>query len=170
MMNNKGYSQGKIMKTILAGYGLIILCGAVLLYLPISIKVDTDVAFIDALFTAVSATCVTGLVVFDTYSQWTVFGQLVILLMVQIGGVGFMTFAIFVITLTHRPISLRQRSLIRDSLSASQLGGIVRISRFILGGCILLELLGMLLLAIRFCPLLGFGEGLYFALYHSICA
>ncbi|MEG1537704.1 MAG: potassium transporter TrkG, partial [Clostridiales bacterium] len=100
MMNNKGYSQGKIMKTILAGYGLIILCGAVLLYLPISIKVDTDVAFIDALFTAVSATCVTGLVVFDTYSQWTVFGQLVILLMVQIGGVGFMTFAIFVITLT----------------------------------------------------------------------
>lgn len=100
----------------------------------------------DALFTAASATCVTGLVRFDTYSHWTLFGQVVILLMIQIGGIGFMTIAMFFVMLAKRRIGLNQRMVMQETVAAPQVGGIVKMAKFILFGTLLFEGLGAVLL------------------------
>ena len=107
-------------KTIVLGYVIIILTGALLLTLPISTRDGVWTSFVNALFTATSATCVTGLVVFDTYTYWSVFGQIVILLLIQIGGIGFMTLAISALTLTKRKIGLRDRYTLQESVNAPQ--------------------------------------------------
>ena len=140
------------LRTIILGYFCIILLGAVLLCLPISARSGHWTNFFDALFTATSATCVTGLVVFDTYTYWSVFGQLIILLMIQVGGIGFMTLAISAMTLTKHKIGLRSRYTLQESVNASQVGGIVRMTRFILIGTAVFEISGAVLLSIRFCP------------------
>lgn len=127
-------------KTIVLGYVVIILTGALLLTLPISTRDWVWTSFGNALFTATSATCVTGLVVFDTYTYWSVFGQIVIILLIQIGGIGFMTLAISALTLTKRKIGLRDRYTLQESVNAPQVGGIVKMTRFILLGTAILKL------------------------------
>ena len=158
------------LRTIILGYCCIILLGAVLLCLPISARNGHWTNFFDALFTATSATCVTGLVVFDTYTYWSVFGQLIILLMIQVGGIGFMTLAISALTLTKHKIGLHSRYTLQESVNASQVGGIVRMTRFILIGTAVFEISGTVFLAMRFCPQYGFWKGLYFAVFHAVSA
>ena len=124
----------------------------------------------DAWFTATSATCVTGLVTHDTYTFWSEFGQVVILILIQIGGIGFMTIAISALTLTRRKIGLSERMLMQESVAAPQIGGIVRMSKFVLSGTFFFEGVGAVLLACYFVPRLGLGKGLYYAVFHSISA
>ncbi|MDD7740150.1 MAG: potassium transporter TrkG, partial [Lachnospiraceae bacterium] len=158
------------MKIIFFGYLLIICIGTLLLCLPFSTKGDGCTPLSDAFFTATSATCVTGLIRFDTFTHWTTFGQLVILTLIQVGGLGFMTFAISLISLTNRKIGLNSRYIMQSSISAPQMGGIVRMTKFIVLGSLLFEGLGTLLLSFSFCQEFGFGKGLYFALFHSVSA
>lgn len=158
------------MRLILGGYCLIILIGTILLALPAATRGSGSTPVTDCFFTATSATCVTGLVRFDTYTHWTLFGQLVILSMIQVGGIGFMTVAILILVLAGRKISLNQRTLMQSSISAPQLGGIVKMTRFIVLGTGLVEITGALLLAIDFVPRFGWKKGLYFSLFHAVSA
>lgn len=158
------------MKLILGGYLLIILAGTALLMLPTATKGSGSTGLSDCFFTATSATCVTGLIRFDTYTHWTLFGQLVILGLIQIGGIGFMTVAILVLVLTKRKIHLSQRSLMQNSISAPQIGGIVRMTKFIALGTLFVEGLGAVLLGFYFVPRYGVVKGIYFSVFHSVSA
>ena len=154
-------------RIILLGFALLILTGALLLTLPIATRDGQGAPFLDALFTATSATCVTGLVVQDTSLYWTVFGQAVIILLIQIGGMGVVTAAVTLSMLAGRRIGLKQRWVMQESISAPQVGGIVRRTRFILAATFLMEGIGALLLALRFCPEMGL-RGLWYAVFHAI--
>ena len=157
---------------VIAGFLALILIGTLLLMLPIASRTREATPFFDALFTATSATCVTGLVVFDTATHWSAFGQVVLLLLIQIGGMGVVTMAIAVSLFTGKRIGIGQRYLMQESISAPQVGGIVRMTGFILRATLLFELLGAAVLAFRFCamPELGFFKGLWYALFHSVSA
>jgi len=158
------------MRVLLAGYCTIIFIGTLLLCLPVSARDGQMTAVSDSFFTAASATCVTGLIRFDTYTHWSLFGQIVILLLIQVGGMGFVTIAIFMHVLSKQKIGLSSRVLMREAISAPQVGGIVWMTKFILRGTLLLEGLGAVALAIYFCPRLGVLEGLYYSVFHSISA
>lgn len=158
------------MKMILGGYCAIILIGTLLLALPVSTRGPGGTAVSDCFFTATSATCVTGLIRYDTFTHWTLFGQLVILTLIQIGGLGFMTVAISVMVIAKRRISLNQRSLMQNSISAPQIGGIVRMTKFIILGTFVIELTGAILLSVAFIPRFGPAKGIYFSLFHSVSA
>lgn len=158
------------MKLILSGYCLIILLGTLLLAMPFATKGPGSSPITDCFFTATSATCVTGLIRFDTATHWTMFGQLVILSLIQIGGVGFMTVAIVILAFTKRKITLSQRSIMQNSISAPQIGGIVRMSKFIALGTLCIEGAGALLLSFDFIPRFGWGKGIYYSIFHSISA
>lgn len=157
-------------QTLAVGFALIILLGALLLMLPAASRDRGSIPFVDALFTSASATCVTGLVVYDTYTQFTFFGQLVVLCLIQIGGLGFMTIAVLFSLVLGKRIGLRERSYLMEAVSSFQLGGIVRFVRRILIGTAAVECVGAALLALRFCPLFGLKTGLYYAVFHSISA
>lgn len=155
---------------IILGFAAVILFGAVLLMLPISSKTGTVTPFLDCLFTSTSAVCVTGLVVFDTAVHWTVFGQSVILALIQIGGMGVITVAVAITMAAGKKISLMQRSTMQDAISAPQVGGIVRFTGFIIKGIVMIELLGAVIMAPVFIRDYGFGEGLWMAVFHSVSA
>ncbi len=157
-------------KIIVFGYVAIIAIGTLLLMLPISTRVGIVTPLVDALFTATSATCVTGLVVFDTYTYWSLFGQIVILALIQVGGIGFMTLSIVSVMFMRRKIGLRHRFMMQESVSAPQVGGIVKMARFIFFGTILIEGIGAVLLSFRLCPQNGFLKGLYFSLFYAVSA
>lgn len=157
-------------KIIAAGYLVVIALGTLLLMLPFSNREGTATTFMDAWFTATSATCVTGLVTNATYTFWSEFGQVVILILIQIGGIGFMTIAISALTLTRKKIGLSERMLMQESVAAPQIGGIVRMSKFVLSGTLFFEGIGAVLLAFYFVPRLGLGKGIYYAVFHSISA
>lgn len=148
----------------------IILCGTLLLLLPISTREGQATSLLDAAFTAVSATCVTGLVVHDTFAHWTLFGQLVVLLMIQLGGLGLMTFSVCISLLLRRKIGLKERGILQESVNTLQVGGIVRLVRKVLLGTLLIEGLGAILLSIRFVQDFGVGKGIYYGIFHSISA
>ena len=154
-------------RIILIGFALLILAGAVLLTMPISTRDGQGASFFDALFTATSATCVTGLVVQDTAQYWSGFGQAVIIVLIQIGGMGVVTVAVAISMLAGRRIGLKERWVMQESISAPQVGGIVRRTRFILAAMLLLEGAGALLLASRFCPEMGLW-GIWYAVFHAI--
>ena len=155
---------------IALGYFLVIAAGTVLLLLPISTEAGKSTGFLTALFTATSATCVTGLVVVDTSIHWTMFGQTVILAMIQIGGLGFVTIGVLFAMFLNKKISLKARGLLQESMNTSQVGGVVRLTRKVLKGTVIIELTGALLLAIRFIPEFGFWKGSAFGIFHSISA
>lgn len=148
----------------------VILLGATLLCLPIASKSGEWTNFLDASFTATSATCVTGLVVFDTFSKWTLFGQIVILTMIQIGGLGLMTLMASLALFLKRRINLQERRLLLQSSGNLQYGDLSRMLKRILLGTLLFEGIGAILLAIRFCPKMGVWEGVYNAVFHSVSA
>lgn len=157
-------------KIIAVGYVLVITVGTILLMLPASNRNGSGTPLMDAWFTATSATCVTGLITHDTYTYWSGFGQGVILLLIQIGGIGFMTIATSALTFTKKKIGLSQRLLMQESVAAPQVGGIVRMSKFVLTGTLLFEGLGALSLGFYFVPKLGIGKGIYYSVFHSISA
>lgn len=157
-------------KIILGGFFLIILAGAILLSLPFSSRTGQATPFLDAFFTAASATCVTGLVVHDTYTYWSYFGQAVILVLIQIGGMGVVTLAIILTAVAGKKIGLKQRFVMQESISAPQVGGIVRMTKFIVKWTIFFETAGAALMAFQFCPQVGFIKGIWFSIFHSISA
>lgn len=157
-------------QVIILGFLLLILGGAGLLMLPIATRGPGGASFADALFTATSATCVTGLVIHDTVTYWSEFGQLVILLLIQAGGMGVVTMAIAVAMFTGKRIGLRQRCLMQEAIGAPQVGGIVRMTGFILRATLVMEAAGAILLALRFCPEYGLARGIWYGVFHSVSA
>ncbi len=155
---------------IIIGFALVILAGALLLTLPQATVAPGSASFSDALFTSVSAVCVTGLVVQDTGTYWTGFGQLVIMLLIQIGGLGVVTVALSIAMLSGRKISLMQRSTMQEAISAHHVGGIVRMTGSILKIVFGTELVGAALLSIAFVRDFGWAQGLWFGLFHSVSA
>ena len=155
---------------IIFGFLAVILVGTLLLMLPFASREPGSAPFLDALFTATSATCVTGLIVHDTATYWSCFGQVVILLLIQIGGMGVVTITIAVAMVSGKKIGLMQRSLMQESISAPQVGGIVRFTGFFLKGIALIELLGAILLAPVFIKDFGVGKGIWYGVFHSISA
>ena len=154
---------------IILGFAGVILLGTILLMFPIATLENVPTPFSEALFTATSAVCVTGLVVKDTGSYWSVFGQTVILVLIQIGGLGVVTVAAAVSILSGKRISLMQRSTIQDAISAPKVGGIVRLTRFILKGTLLIETVGAMLLLPVFLSDYGL-KGVWMAVFHSVSA
>ena len=157
-------------QVISLGFLSVILLGSLLLMLPIATKSGQCTSFLDALFTATSAVCVTGLVVNDTATYWSLFGQGVILLLIQIGGMGIITIAIAIAVVSGRKIGLMQRSTMQEAISAPTVGGIVRRTQFIIRTTILIEIIGAALLAPVFCRDFGFWKGIWYSLFHSISA
>lgn len=152
------------------GFLIIILVGAVCLTLPISSRSGKATSFLDALFTATSATCVTGLVRLGTATYWSDFGQAVILLLIQVGGLGFMTMASIASFATHRTITLRERMVMSAGLNLTDNAGIVRLTRRVLYGTFAFEAIGAIILACRFVPRFGMGRGIKMGVFHSISA
>lgn len=158
------------LQIIALGFFIIILAGTCLLMLPCATRLPGGASFGEALFTATSATCVTGLVLRDTATYWSAFGQVVILLLIQTGGLGFMTIATLFLLLLRRRLGLRQREVVVDSVSYYQLGGLVPFIRRIFFGTLLAEGLGAALLSIRFVQDFGLGRGLYYGVWHAVSA
>lgn len=157
-------------KVITIGFALLILLGAFLLMLPIASKSGEWTPFTNALFTSTSATCVTGLIVYDTFSHWSLFGQTVIITLIQIGGLGFMTIITMFSFLLKRRIGLRERRLLMESSGSPELKGVIRMIRKILYGTFITEAVGAVLLSIRFIPRMGVLRGIYNAVFHSVSA
>ena len=155
---------------IALGFLAIILIVTALLMLPVSSAAGTMTDPLTALFTATSAVCVTGLVVVDTATHWSLFGKLVLITGIQIGGLGVMTVMALVSMLLGQRIGLRQRTLLQESVASLHIGGIVRLVRRAMIGTALIEGLGAVLLAFRFVPSLGWPRGLGYSLFHSISA
>ncbi|MCI5899068.1 MAG: TrkH family potassium uptake protein [Firmicutes bacterium] len=155
---------------IALGYFLLIALGTLLLMLPAASKTGEKTNVLTALFTATSATCVTGLVVVDTGTYWSVFGQCVILGLIQIGGLGFVTIGVLFATVLNRKITLRTRGLLQESMNVSQMGGVVRLAKLALRGTAVIELTGAFLLSLRFVPEFGVIKGIGFGIFHSISA
>ena len=155
---------------IILGFAAVILTGALLLTLPVATQDGQGATFADALFTSTSAVCVTGLIVQDTATYWTTFGQAVILCLIQIGGMGVVTIAVALTVISGRRISLRQRSIMQDSISAPKMGGIVRMTGFIIRMTFVFELIGAAIMAPVFIKEMGVGKGLWYSVFHSISA
>lgn len=155
---------------IILGFAGVILLGSLLLMLPIATRDGCGAGFADALFTATSAVCVTGLIVQDTATYWSGFGQAVILLLIQIGGMGVVTIAIVVTVISGKKISLKQRSTMQEAISAPKVGGIVRLTRFILNMTILFEGIGALLMLPVFSREFGLLRGIWYSIFHSVSA
>lgn len=157
-------------RVIILGFLLVILMGSLLLMLPISSKEQNITPFLEALFTSTSAVCVTGLIIHDTAAYWSEFGQLVIILLIQIGGLGVITTAGAFAILSGRRIGLMERSTMQEAIAAPNVGGIVRLTGFILRAVFTIELCGALLLFPTFSKEFGFLKGAWYALFHSISA
>ena len=155
---------------IILGFAAVILLGSLVLTLPFSTRDRQGAAFGDALFTATSAVCVTGLVVQDTATYWSGFGQTVILLLIQIGGMGVVTVAVALSLISGKKISLKQRSTMQEAIAAPKVGGIVRLTGFILKMTFVFELLGAAIMAPTFCGEFGLWKGLWYSLFHAISA
>ena len=170
LFERHGYHRLNQVQYIALGFFFIILAGSLILTLPIASRSGEWTPFLDSMFTATSATCVTGLVVYDTFTHWNVFGQLVILLLIQIGGLGFITVGVGFSMAFRRRIGLWQRDLLKESINAMEIGGIVKLSRKIFIGTALCEGAGAILLATRFIPEFGFVKGIYYSIFHAISA
>ncbi|MGL5615544.1 MAG: TrkH family potassium uptake protein [Sarcina sp.] len=152
------------------GFFTLILVGAALLSLPIASKSGTSTSIVNSLFTATSAVCVTGLVVVDTATHWSYFGQTVIIILIQIGGLGFMSFTTLLALLIGKKITLKERLLLQESMNTFSIQGMVKLIRYILVFTFAAEGLGALLLSTQFIPIFGIGKGIYYSIWHSISA
>lgn len=157
-------------KLIALVFGAIILLGAGLLTLPAASRSGVSCNFLSALFTATSATCVTGLSLFDTYTQWSGFGQVVILVLIQLGGLGFMSIASLLLFMLGRRVGLKERMVIAQSLSVSDLDAVVRLQKTVLVGSFAIEAVGAVVLMFRFMPAFGFPQALKWGVFHSVSA
>ena len=167
LLSNQNFNPTRL---IVVSFGAIILLGTFLLHLPISARDGQFTPWLTCLFTATSATCVTGLVLVDSALHWTPFGQGVILAMIQLGGLGFVSLISLIPLLLRRRIGLSQRLAIASAFNLNGMSGVVRVVRHALMGTFLLEGCGAILLATRFVPLFGWGRGLWNSIFHSVSA
>lgn len=151
-------------------FAAIILVGAVLLSLPAASRNGESCGFLPALFTATSATCVTGLVMFDTFSQWSGFGQTVIISLIEIGGLGFMSAASLVVFVFRRKVGLKQRMLMAQALSVDDMAQVVKLQKWVLLGSLTVQLVGAVVLLLHFLPDHGFKQALIWGVFHAISA
>ena len=169
-IKKKVLNQFSSARIILFGFIIMIFLGASILSLPISSRSGEFTPFIDALFTATSASCVTGLIVYDTATHWSVFGKIIIIAMIQCGGLGVVTMLTVFTQVTGKKIGLRDRATLQSALSAPQIGGIVRLTSFIFKATIIIEMIGALLMFPRFMKDFGITKGIYYSVFHSISA
>lgn len=153
----------------LSFFGLI-LFGAILLNLPLASADGVSIGFLNALFTSTSASCVTGLIVANTATQWTVFGKLVIITLIQIGGLGTMVFLSLIALVLNKKIGITQRRIIKEQTNADTSKGIIRLVIYIIKFSLSVELIGAILLATRFIPDFGLKRGIFFSLFHAVSA
>ena len=157
-------------RLLVLGFLAIIAAGTCLLLLPVSTRSGESPAFMDALFTAVTSTCVTGLVTQDTYSHWSTFGHVVILVLIQTGGIGFMTVVFALWKLGGKKISLKERAFMQESVAAPNLSGMVKLTGTILLGTFLFEGLGAFVMCFRFVPDFGWGRGIWMSVFTAVSA
>ena len=157
-------------KIIAVTFAVIILLGTLLLMLPAAARDGQATPFLPALFTATSSTCVTGLTMYDTWSHWSGFGQIVVISLIQVGGLGFMSAASLVVFSLRKKIGLKQRLLIAQALSVNELDGVVRLQKVVLAGSLSVEAIGAAVLTLRFWPEYGFWKALRWGVFHSISA
>ena len=169
-MKLKTKSKLSVWQYLSLGYLTVILIGSALLMLPFSTKAGESTTYINALFTSTSATCVTGLVPYDTNTHWSIFGQVVIILLIQTGGLGFMTFVSVLINILGRNLGLYEKKAFMHSAGEDNLSGIRRLIRRIFIGTGIFEGLGAVFLSIRFIPDFGIGKGIYYSIWHSVSA
>ncbi len=176
-MNNKQNMFKKIKKIFLsasftrvvaAGYLLFAVMGTFLLMLPVSSKSGDWTSFTDALTTATSASCVTGLIVYDTFTHWSLFGQIVILCLIQVGGLGYMLFITMFSLLIDRKIGLRERGLLKESTNSLNIGGLMGLVKKAVIGTLIFESAGAVILAWRFSCVFGIKKGIYYGVFHSV--
>ena len=151
-------------------FAAIILLGTCLLMLPMASRSGVSCGFRPALFTATSATCVTGLVLYDTWTQWSSFGQAVILSLIEVGGLGFMTAAALVVFLLRKKVGLRQRMVMAQALSLNDMEGVVRLQKWVLFGSLSVQAVGALILMLRFLPDYGLKQAVVWGIFHSVSA
>ena len=166
---NKNKIKRSTTRLVALGFALIIVIGTMLLSLPISVR-SGQPNIMNALFTATSATCVTGLIVADTYQNWTTFGIIVIFTLIQIGGLGFMTIGVYISIILKKKIGLKQRENLQESVNSMEIAGVVRLARKIVQGTFLIEGIGALLLSTRFIPRFGLQRGIAFSIFHAVSA
>lgn len=152
------------------GFASLILIGSVLLNLPMATNSGVSIGYLNALFTSSSAVCVTGLVVVNTGEFWSFFGQLVIIILIQMGGLGFMTMATIVALILGKKITLKDRLIIKEQLNQSTMSGLVRLTQHVILLTFLVEAIGAIFLSTKFIPLYGLKEGIWFSVFHSISA
>ncbi|OUO43561.1 potassium transporter TrkG [Flavonifractor sp. An306] len=157
-------------RVVAVSFAVIILVGALLLTLPIASRSGESAGFFTGLFTATSATCVTGLILVDTWTQWSLFGQVVILAMIQLGGLGFMTVITLVSFALHRRIGLSERLIMVSTLNLNDLDGVVRVVRHALMGTFLLEGIGAVILSVCMIPEFGIAGGIWRGIFHAVSA
>ncbi len=158
------------MQILALGFFFVIFGGAIILSLPISSASGEVTNFIDALFTSTSAVCVTGLITLDTGSYWSFFGQTMIMILIEIGGLGFMSFTTLVAIILGKKITLRDRLLLQDAMNAFNIQGLVKMVQYILIFTISIQLLGALIFSTQFIPQHGLGKGIFLSIFHSISA
>lgn len=164
-MRNLHLSTTQIIALVFVG---IILLGTLLLALPVASRDGISCGIFPALFTATSATCVTGLVLFDTWTQWSGFGQVVILLLIELGGLGFMSAASLVIFLLRKKVSLKQRMVIAQAISLNDMQGVVHLQRIVIFGSLGVQMAGALVLILRFWPEFGFRRAVIWGVFHAV--
>lgn len=157
-------------KIIVVVFAAIILLGTCLLMLPIASRTGQSVGFRPALFTATSATCVTGLIAGDTWTMWSGFGQIVILCMIEIGGLGFMSAASLVIFVLRKKIGLRQRMVMAQALSVNEMEGVVRLQKWVIYGSLIIQFTGAVILFLRFLPEYGAVQSVKWSVFHAVSA
>lgn len=167
---NKQMTHVSTTQIIAVAFAVIILTGALLLTLPIASRSGVGCDFRSALFTSTSATCVTGLTLFDTWTQWSPFGQTVILCLIEIGGLGFMSAASLFIFLLGRKVGLKQRLVMAQAMSMNDVHGVVRLQKLVLFGSLSVQAIGASILTLRFWSELGFAKALRWGVFHSISA
>ena len=169
-IKKKVLNQFSSARIILFGFIIMIFLGASILSLPVSSRSGEFTPFIDALFTATSASCVTGLIVYDTATHWSLFGKIIIIVMIQCGGLGVVTMIAVFTQVAGKKIGLRDRATLQNALSAPQIGGIVKLTSFIFKGTVIVEMIGALLMFPSFMKDFGVTKGIYYSIFHSISA
>lgn len=157
-------------RVLALGFASLILLGGILLNLPIATQNGQSIGLINAIFTSASAVCVTGLVVVNTGLYWSLFGQIVIIILIQMGGLGFMTMATIVALILGKKITLKERLIIKEQLNQETMSGLVKLTKYVILSTFLIEGIGALLLSIRFIPLYGWVKGIWFSVFHAISA